>query len=309
MSELLSKPRNWEKLTDKGKEAFRRMYGWISNPRAIELLCAVAPRRNQPMGGPEKLRSFWNDSLHSIKFLLQTKQRDKLSPTSASNGGSASSQRTSRWRHDDIPKEKIITIYHREMAKLKEQESHLEHAVGSRSSHPRIKEEKSAEPADSVASSMASTVGGAATGSSSPLPVNVPLNPAQALFAAKCHNGLSPITQEQLERCAPLDTEDLVKRVKDFLSKNSISQRLFGENVVGLSQGSVSDLLAKPKPWIMLTPKGREPFIRMQLFLNEAQSIECKSETGDGIHFENLLTFLMKNWAFLIVLFVNRLTF
>uniref|UniRef100_A0A183EKG7 CUT domain-containing protein n=1 Tax=Gongylonema pulchrum TaxID=637853 RepID=A0A183EKG7_9BILA len=268
LSELLSKPRNWEKLTDKGKEAFRRMYGWISNPRAIELLCAVAPRRNQPMG----------------KGQLAGLERTHLAPFFAALSS-------------------VLLMGFSYM------ESHLEHAVGSRSSHPRIKEEKSAEPADSVASSMASTVGGAATGSNSPLPVNVPLNPAQALFVAKCHNGLSPITQEQLERCAPLDTEDLVKRVKDFLSKNSISQRLFGENVVGLSQGSVSDLLAKPKPWIMLTPKGREPFIRMQLFLNEAQSIECKSETGDGIHFENLLTFLMKNWAFLIVLFVNRLTF
>lgn len=50
LSELLSKPRHWEKLTDKGKEAFRRMYGWMSNPRAIELLCAVSPRRNQPLG-------------------------------------------------------------------------------------------------------------------------------------------------------------------------------------------------------------------------------------------------------------------
>jgi hypothetical protein len=37
--------------------------------------------------------------------------------------------------------------------------------------------------------------------------------------------------------------------------------------VLGLSQGSVSDLLARPKPWHMLTQKGREPFIRMQMFL------------------------------------------
>jgi len=34
-----------------------------------------------------------------------------------------------------------------------------------------------------------------------------------------------------------------------------------------LLQGSVSDLLARPKPWHMLTQKGREPFIRMKLFL------------------------------------------
>lgn len=34
-------------------------------------------------------------------------------------------------------------------------------------------------------------------------------------------------------------------------------------------QGSVSDLLARPKQWNMLTQKGREPFIRMKLFMRE----------------------------------------
>jgi len=61
-----------------------------------------------------------------------------------------------------------------------------------------------------------------------------------------------------------MNTDDLVRRVKDALSQYSISQRLFGETVLGLSQGSVSDLLARPKPWHLLTQKGREPFIRMQ---------------------------------------------
>lgn len=37
-------------------------------------------------------------------------------------------------------------------------------------------------------------------------------------------------------------------------------------------QGSVSDLLARPKQWSMLTQKGREPFIRMKLFMMEVTS-------------------------------------
>lgn len=41
-----------------------------------------------------------------------------------------------------------------------------------------------------------------------------------------------------------------------------------------MSQGSVSELLSKPKPWHMLSIKGREPFIRMQLWLNDPNSIE-----------------------------------
>jgi len=72
-----------------------------------------------------------------------------------------------------------------------------------------------------------------------------------------------------MDRYSEMNTDDLVRRVKDALSQYSISQRLFGETVLGLSQGSVSDLLARPKPWHLLTQKGREPFIRMQIFLED----------------------------------------
>lgn len=84
---------------------------------------------------------------------------------------------------------------------------------------------------------------------------------------------LPPITQEEFDRYSTVDTDDLVKKVKDALGQFSISQRLFGENVLGLSQGSVSDLLARPKPWHMLTQKGREPFIRMQVFLEDTEAL------------------------------------
>ena len=50
--------------------------------------------------------------------------------------------------------------------------------------------------------------------------------------------------------------------------------QLFGECVLGLSQGSVSELLSKPKAWHMLSIKGREPFIRMQLWLSDPNNIE-----------------------------------
>ncbi|XP_060083285.1 homeobox protein cut-like 1 [Ylistrum balloti] len=84
---------------------------------------------------------------------------------------------------------------------------------------------------------------------------------------------LPPITQEQFDKYGNIGTEELVKQVKETLSQYSISQRLFGESVLGLSQGSVSDLLARPKPWHMLTQKGREPFIRMQIFLEDTEAI------------------------------------
>ena len=76
-----------------------------------------------------------------------------------------------------------------------------------------------------------------------------------------------------LFRYSHLNTDDVVRRIKEILSQYSISQRLFGEAVLGLSQGSVSDLLARPKPWHMLTQKGREPFIRMKIFLEDETAV------------------------------------
>ncbi|KAJ8402216.1 hypothetical protein AAFF_G00370810 [Aldrovandia affinis] len=51
-------------------------------------------------------------------------------------------------------------------------------------------------------------------------------------------------------------------------------QRLFGETILGLTQGSVSDLLARPKPWHKLSLKGREPFVRMQLWLSDPRNVD-----------------------------------
>lgn len=63
LSELLSKPRHWSKLTDKGREAFRRIYAWLSDDEAIEMLCALSPRRVWPAGAfygtLEKASDFW----------------------------------------------------------------------------------------------------------------------------------------------------------------------------------------------------------------------------------------------------------
>ncbi|EJW86028.1 hypothetical protein WUBG_03061, partial [Wuchereria bancrofti] len=320
LSELLSKPRHWNKLTDKGREAFRRMYGWVSDPKAIELLCNISPRRTQPVGSLNELffilymsglieievpsrEILWDQQAVSLAAVSRynaddtfdlfvqkqsskvtpgdLKQRDKLSAAAGGGGANSVVQRTSRWRHDDIPKEKIMKIYKRELALLREQESHLEQAIGSRPLSVRSKDEKlpTVETSNKSSSlSSSSSRCGSTRDTNSPPQSNFPVNSAQALFALKCRSGMASITQEELERYPVLDTEDIVRQIKDFLCLNSISQRQFGEHVLGLSQGSVSDLLARPKPWAMLTQKGREPFVRMQLFLNEAQSLVCKPE-------------------------------
>uniref|UniRef100_A0A8C7G8R3 One cut domain family member n=1 Tax=Oncorhynchus kisutch TaxID=8019 RepID=A0A8C7G8R3_ONCKI len=89
---------------------------------------------------------------------------------------------------------------------------------------------------------------------------------------------LGPITglsiQETIAMSPELDTYVLTKKVKEVLTDNNLGQRLFGESILGLTQGSVSDLLARPKPWQKLSLKGREPFVRMQFWLQDPQKVE-----------------------------------
>uniref|UniRef100_F6YGU2 Homeobox protein cut-like n=1 Tax=Monodelphis domestica TaxID=13616 RepID=F6YGU2_MONDO len=80
--------------------------------------------------------------------------------------------------------------------------------------------------------------------------------------------------QEIVAMSPELDTYSITKKVKEVLTDNNLGQRLFGESILGLTQGSVSDLLSRPKPWHKLSLKGREPFVRMQLWLNDPHNVE-----------------------------------
>jgi len=81
---------------------------------------------------------------------------------------------------------------------------------------------------------------------------------------------LLPLNEQDISKYRSINTLELVQTIKDILSRYSISQKYFGEKILGLSQGSVSDILARPKSWELLTQKGREPFIRMRLFLDDS---------------------------------------
>ena len=85
---------------------------------------------------------------------------------------------------------------------------------------------------------------------------------------------MSPTVYEMAALTQDLDTQVITTKIKEALLTNNIGQKIFGEAVLGLSQGSVSELLSKPKPWHMLSIKGREPFIRMQLWLSDANNVE-----------------------------------
>ncbi len=68
---------------------------------------------------------------------------------------------------------------------------------------------------------------------SQPPPVNFPGSSPRPLKHA-----LPPISQQQFDRYAHVNTDDTVRRIKEILSQYSISQRLFGEAVLGLAQVS-----------------------------------------------------------------------
>jgi hypothetical protein len=45
VSELLSKPKHWDKLTEKGRESYRKMHSWASSDESIAGLKALGPRK------------------------------------------------------------------------------------------------------------------------------------------------------------------------------------------------------------------------------------------------------------------------
>ena len=70
-----------------------------------------------------------------------------------------------------------------------------------------------------------------------------------------------------------LDTAHVATKIREILSTNNIGQRLFAKHVLGLSQGTVSELLSKPKHWEKLTEKGRESYRKMHLWAYDEDNV------------------------------------
>jgi len=70
-----------------------------------------------------------------------------------------------------------------------------------------------------------------------------------------------------------LDTANVAQHVREILSSNNIGQRLFARHVLGLSQGTVSELLSKPKHWDKLTEKGRDSYRRMHQWIRDGGNV------------------------------------
>ena len=70
-----------------------------------------------------------------------------------------------------------------------------------------------------------------------------------------------------------LDTAHVATKIREILSSNNIGQRLFAKHVLGLSQGTVSELLSKPKHWEKLTEKGRESYRKMHAWACDENNV------------------------------------
>src|SRR5699024_10815765 len=70
-----------------------------------------------------------------------------------------------------------------------------------------------------------------------------------------------------------LNTLQISRCVRELLSMHNIGQRLFAKYVLGLSQGTVSELLSKPKPWDKLTEKGRDSYRKMHACATDERCI------------------------------------
>uniref|UniRef100_A0A5F8GC91 Homeobox protein cut-like n=1 Tax=Monodelphis domestica TaxID=13616 RepID=A0A5F8GC91_MONDO len=219
VSDMLSRPKPWSKLTQKGREPFIRMQLWLNG----ELGQCVLPVQGQPQG----------QVLHSVTAMQDTLQQGCVSSHSTPKTSASCSPAP------ESPMSSSESV--KSLTELVQQPC------------PAIetsKEGKVQEPGDPPASDSQPTT---------PLPLSG-------------HSALS--IQELVAMSPELDTYGITKRVKEVLTDNNLGQRLFGETILGLTQGSVSDLLARPKPWHKLSLKGREPFVRMQLWLNDPNNVE-----------------------------------
>ena len=82
----------------------------------------------------------------------------------------------------------------------------------------------------------------------------------------------SPVHQD-MKSLEPLDTTHVSTVVRKILAQHNIGQRVFARYVLSLSQGTVSELLSKPKPWSKLTEKGKESYRKMWTWAHSEDSI------------------------------------
>ncbi|KAM4700303.1 homeobox protein cut-like 1 isoform 1-T1 [Discoglossus pictus] len=219
VSDMLSRPKPWSKLTQKGREPFIRMQLWLNGELGQSVLSSQGQQQGQALQSSTTLQDPLQEGCPSSDSTPKTST--SCSPAPESPMSSSESVKS--------------------LTELVQQPC------------PAIETSKEGEAQESSDATACDSQ------PATPLP-----------FPG--HSALS--IQELVAMSPELDTYGITKRVKEVLTDNNLGQRLFGETILGLTQGSVSDLLARPKPWHKLSLKGREPFVRMQLWLNDPNNVD-----------------------------------
>ncbi|XP_078599352.1 homeobox protein cut-like 1 isoform X2 [Branchiostoma floridae x Branchiostoma japonicum] len=321
VSEILSKPKHWSRLTSKGREPFIKMYSWLQDKENIAKLKAAEGRDR---GVYDPVRPNPSESDAAIAMILE-RARQEMAAQQARARIHPPLPTSPLTRISPVPSSPLTTSIAPHMSPLIPSSPTLAQSTDLQFPRPpplsvaSMKDNLHVTPSHTVVAST-SVVSTAPTATKSTLnsaepiipvssarqitsmsalssrlmsiattrplsPEPVPSYTTIANFAGMSHPSLPtisplnkpprtvppPLTSDQYQKFNDIDTMDLTRKIKDTLARLAIGQKVFGEKVLGLSQGSVSDMLAHPKPWSKLTQKGKEPFIRMQLWLEEVE--------------------------------------
>lgn len=66
-----------------------------------------------------------------------------------------------------------------------------------------------------------------------------------------------------------ISTEEIARKVKEYLQLSKIGQRTFAEGLLSMRQANFSSLLSHPLPWSELSKTYRDRFLIMYHWLND----------------------------------------
>ncbi|KAK9751950.1 CUT domain [Popillia japonica] len=135
VSELLSKPKPWDKLTEKGRDSYRKMHAWSCDDNAVLLLKSLIPKKGKDTGIPtfgrpeneypdDRIAHMLSEASHmQMKTPVEDSHSndDSKSPQgcpSPFSKDSSQNRKLKKYENDDIPQEKVVRIYQEEFAKL-----------------------------------------------------------------------------------------------------------------------------------------------------------------------------------------------
>ncbi len=274
VSDILARPKQWELLTQKGREPFLRMRIFLDDPNAIKQLVQTVstttpittttntssillPTFCPPLPPPP---SSMPASLLSTPSLLSNVTLNGFHSNNLLTRDNSTDSQSNLLTNDSS---QILTNDSMQLLPPTSSSSPSNGlTTNSNKSRSRSKNSKTSNDKPSNQSR-----------SSSANPLMAPYELPKITLPSNSQH--SPISKKKfIFFLGTIDTEQLSSQVRELLFAYSIGQRVFGEAVLNLSQGTVSEILSKPRPWHSLSVKGREPYIRMYTWYNDTNNVQ-----------------------------------